>query len=65
LPLIFVCTCAYLLYSSISYAYSQNAVQVSMYVMAAGLVAWLIARLGGRGKQLARSGLIKAKKPFL
>jgi amino acid transporter len=65
LPLIFVVTCAYLFYSSISYAHSQNAVQVSLYVMAAGFVAWLIARIGGRRKHLARLGMVKAKKPFM
>lgn len=45
LPLAFIATCAYLFYSSVRYAQSQNAVQISLYVMAAGLVAWLIARL--------------------
>lgn len=65
LPLIFVCTCAYLLYSSISYALSRNAVQVSLYVMAAGFVAWIIARVGGRRKHLAKLGMVKAKRPFL
>lgn len=45
LPLAFVATCGYLLYSSINYAQSQKAVHVAFYVMAAGLVAWVIARL--------------------
>jgi len=45
LPLAFIATCAYLLYSSITYAQSQKAVHVAFYVMAAGLVAWIIARL--------------------
>lgn len=45
LPLAFIATCAYLLYSSINYAQSQKAVHVAFYVMAAGLVAWIIARL--------------------
>lgn len=44
-PLAFICTCGYLFYSSVTYAQSQKAVHVSFYVMAAGLVAWLIARL--------------------
>lgn len=65
LPLVFVCTCAYLFYSSLSYARSQNAVQVALYVMAAGFLAWIIARLGERRKHLARLGLARAKKPFL
>jgi amino acid transporter len=45
LPLAFIATCAYLLYSSITYAQSQKAVHVAFYVMAAGLVAWIVARL--------------------
>jgi APA family basic amino acid/polyamine antiporter len=48
LPLAFIATCAYLLYSSITYAQSQKAVHVSFYVMAAGLVAWVVARLKRR-----------------
>jgi amino acid transporter len=44
-PLVFIATCAYLLYSAITYAQSQKAVYVSFYVMAAGVVAWIIARL--------------------
>ncbi len=49
LPIVFVVTCAYLLYSSVTYAQSQNAVHVALYVMAAGAVAWVIMRvLGGR-----------------
>jgi amino acid transporter len=45
LPIVFIATCAYLLYSSITYAQSQKAVHVAFYVMAAGLVAWIVARL--------------------
>jgi len=45
LPLAFIATCAYLLYSAITYAQSQKAVYVAFYVMAAGAVAWIIARL--------------------
>jgi amino acid transporter len=49
LPIVFVGTCAYLLYSSVTYAQSQNAVHVALYVMAAGAVAWVTMRLlGGR-----------------
>jgi amino acid transporter len=44
LPLVFVGTCAFLLWSSLTYARSQHALQVALYVMAAGLVAWVIAR---------------------
>lgn len=46
LPLIFIGTCAYLLYRSLIYAESQNAIQVAWYVMGAGLGAWMLARLG-------------------
>jgi amino acid transporter len=45
LPLAFIATCGYLLYSSITYAQSQRAVHVAFYVMLVGLVAWIIARL--------------------
>ena len=45
LPFPFIATCAYLPDSSITYAQSQKAVHVALYVMAAGLVAWIIARL--------------------
>lgn len=44
LPLIFVATCAYLLYSSIVYARSQNAGYVAMAVMISGAVALLALR---------------------
>jgi basic amino acid/polyamine antiporter, APA family len=45
LPLIFVCTSAYLFYRGVTHAQSQNAVHIALYVMAAGLAAWAIARL--------------------
>jgi amino acid transporter len=45
LPIVFVGTCAYLLYSSVTYAQSQNAVHVALYVMGAGVVAWIVMRL--------------------
>lgn len=51
LPLIFIGTCAYLLYRSLAYAQSQNALQVALYVMGAGLAAWILARLGKRAQQ--------------
>ena len=44
-PLLFVATCGYLLYSSVTYAQSKNALHWGAYLMAAGLVAWLVARL--------------------
>jgi basic amino acid/polyamine antiporter, APA family len=40
LPVIFVLTCAYLLYSSIMYAQSRNAGWVALAVMASGAVVW-------------------------
>jgi amino acid transporter len=48
LPLVFVCTCGYLLYSSLTYAHSRNALQWGAYLMIAGLIAWLIARFARR-----------------
>lgn len=49
LPMVFVLTCAYLLWSSINYAQSQGAVHVALGVMAVGGVAWVAMRLlGGR-----------------
>lgn len=47
LPLIFIGTCAYLLYRSIIYAQSQSAIQVALYLMAAGVIAWIAAGYGG------------------
>ena len=46
LPLIFVATCAYLLYSSIMYARSQNAGYVALAVMISGAVVLLALRRG-------------------
>lgn len=45
LPIAFILTCAYLFHSSVTYAQSQGAVRVSFYVMAAGVAAWVVARL--------------------
>jgi amino acid transporter len=45
LPIAFIATCGYLFYSSVTYAQSQNAVQISFYVMGVGLIAWIAARL--------------------
>lgn len=46
LPMIFVATCAYLLYSSIMHAQSQNAAYVALGVMLSGAVVWGVARRG-------------------
>ncbi len=49
LPMVFVLTCAYLLWSSITYAQSQGAVHVAAAVMGVGAVAWVLMRvLAGR-----------------
>jgi amino acid transporter len=44
-PLVFCASCAYLAYSSITYAHSKGAVAISMYVMIAGVVALIFLRL--------------------
>jgi APA family basic amino acid/polyamine antiporter len=43
-PILFVLTCAYLTYSSVTYAASKGAVHISLIVMAVGLVALLFTR---------------------
>jgi APA family basic amino acid/polyamine antiporter len=45
LPLIFCAVCAWLTYSSITYAISQKAIHVSMWLIASGVVALLILRI--------------------
>ena len=47
-PIVFVLTCTYLLYSSITYAQSQNASWVALAVMASGVVVWAVIRIKGR-----------------
>jgi amino acid transporter len=44
LPLVFVITCGYLFYSSVTYAQSQQAVHVTFWVMGFGAVAWAVMR---------------------
>lgn len=51
LPAAFVATCACLLWSSLAYARSQDAVHACLYVMAGGVVAWLATRLLQVGRQ--------------
>jgi APA family basic amino acid/polyamine antiporter len=51
LPAIFVCTCAYLLYSSITYAQSQRAGYVAIAVVAAGAVVLFGMRMRGRTRE--------------
>jgi amino acid transporter len=48
LPVVFVLTCAFLLYKSLQWALVNQAVQIALYVMAAGLVVWIVARLARR-----------------
>jgi amino acid transporter len=48
LPVVFIATCGYLFYSSVTYAQSQGAVRISFYVMGLGCVAWLVARTRAR-----------------
>jgi len=45
LPVVFVLTCAFLLYKSLEWAMVNKAVQIALYVMAAGVAVWLLARL--------------------
>ncbi len=45
LPLVFVITCGYLFYSSVTYAQSQQAVHVTFWVMGFGAVAWVLMRV--------------------
>jgi amino acid transporter len=47
-PLVFCGTCAYLLWSSVTYAQSQNATAVALWVMAAGVAAWAVLRVVSR-----------------
>jgi len=49
LPLIFVITCGYLFYSSVTYAQSQQAVHITFWVMGFGAVAWALMRALKRG----------------
>jgi len=48
LPIVFVLTCTFLLYKSLEWALVNKAVQIALYVMAAGLVVWVVARLARR-----------------
>ena len=46
-PIVFCAACAWLAYSSITYAASRNAVHISLIVMAVGVVALLLTRIRG------------------
>lgn len=45
LPLAFICTCGFLLYKSLEFTLQNKAIQIALYVMAAGVVVWIAARL--------------------
>lgn len=45
LPLVFCGVCAWLTYSSVTYAISQKAIHVSMWLIASGLLALVVLRL--------------------
>lgn len=45
LPVVFIATCTFLFWKSIEWALVNKAVQIALYVMAAGFVVWLIARI--------------------
>ena len=45
LPIVFIGTCGYLFYSSVTYAQSKQAVSIALYVMLAGLIVWGLMRL--------------------
>ena len=45
LPVIFIGTCAFLLYRSLLFTLENKAIQIAIYVMLAGVVAWVVARL--------------------
>jgi basic amino acid/polyamine antiporter, APA family len=45
LPLLFIATCALLVWSGVKFAHSNHAIHVSFLLMAAGGLAWVAARL--------------------
>lgn len=45
LPIVFVCTCLFLLYRSLLFTFENQAIRVAIYVMLAGFVVWIAARL--------------------
>ena len=54
LPLVFCAACAWLTYSSISYAISQKAIHVSLWLIATGVLAWALLRWR-EGRHAARA----------
>lgn len=49
-PLLFCASCAYLSYSSFTYAHSKGAVYISMYVMLLGIAALIFLKAKGKGQ---------------
>ena len=47
-PLVFIAACAFLCYSSVTYAVSRSAIHVCLIVMALGVVALVLARMHKR-----------------
>jgi APA family basic amino acid/polyamine antiporter len=47
MPIVFALSCVFLLYRSLLFTLENRAIQISLYVMAAGVVAWAAARLRG------------------
>jgi basic amino acid/polyamine antiporter, APA family len=48
LPLAFIGTCGFLLYKSLEFTLQNKAIQIALYVMLAGVVVWIVARLRKR-----------------
>jgi amino acid transporter len=44
-PIVFVCTCAFLLYRSLLFTLENKAIQIALYVMLAGIGAWVLMKL--------------------
>jgi hypothetical protein len=45
LPIVFALTCAFLLYRSLLFTLENKAIQIGLYLMAAGVLVWIAARL--------------------
>jgi amino acid transporter len=44
-PIVFVCTCAFLLYRSLLFTLENKAIQIALYVMLAGIAVWVMMKL--------------------
>ncbi|MBX5460247.1 MAG: amino acid permease [Steroidobacteraceae bacterium] len=63
LPLVFIATCAYLLYSSVRHAQSEHASYVALFVMLSGAVVWVGLRLYEQYARNTRTSLRDADSP--